>query len=467
MKKQLFISIVIFLITLSVNAEPTQSFESLDSRITDLELNQLKNKINFSADTKVLNSFLSSKGDPTTAAPRKNNDYVSAGIFRLNMNSEIDPALKVYAGIFAYSLSNDSLLTTKNYTETREYQAKGEGLRLIKAYFDYGLIQDKVILSLGRLPTMYGPPEHLRNGTERTGTYPTMAYSVPIDGSSLTLNWHEILNTKNDIKFITRSVFAPGVKMNSNSSWRGTYLGKTTDPYQRVNSSKNFVQMVEFEHNPSNKNLYKKLLSIFQYGTYQFASFSSFAQVGLTPGDNTTYKIWVDQDKLFTAQVYSLYTEMEDLFGSQFDGYFTISRSNSRSEAKVNATVLNYPGSTAAEGTTTVLGDYLHPGKVSATRFMVGTRYEFKKSLYLGGEYVKSSTRSLPNSRFADTLVNFDALNGEGQQVYIVKNLYNSKFMIQGGYGRFKMNQDITNGFYYVNSSEKLENYFLNLGVKF
>lgn len=60
-------------------------------------------------------------------------------------------------------------------------------VRVERAFFNYEPFKN-LSLSVGRLPTLDGPPNHLYDGLPRQGSYPKLIYAAVLDGYALTYN---------------------------------------------------------------------------------------------------------------------------------------------------------------------------------------------------------------------------------------------------------------------------------------
>jgi len=81
------------------------------------------------------------------------------------------------------------------------------------AYLDYfPLSHPELIFSIGKLPTLDGPPSHLPDARDRLGTYPRMAYGVEGEGIALTYKVDQYLPELYSLSF--RGIYHPTQYLN-------------------------------------------------------------------------------------------------------------------------------------------------------------------------------------------------------------------------------------------------------------
>jgi hypothetical protein len=388
----------------------------------------------------------------------------------LNLDTKISDKVSVFASAESLSVFNENIFSDIVNTNNRDVQVKGERLNIDKAYFDWRIYQDWLTFTAGRLPTTQGPPEHIKDGVSREGTYPVTGYSVPLDGYALTAKLSSPLQMKNDLSM--RIIFTPGGAVNSEHPFRGADLGNPNKKGVVTTGQKLVSGMLEYEDKKSTNGLWEKMLAIMQVGYYQFASPKAYNLEGIQGyTDLNNYRITFDDVRNFDVTIFSPYLELNKVFKSQFDFYVTYAFSRSKSHAKVTATQITGidPGTGTATpaGTTVDLGSVVHPGNATGTRLLTGTRYEFSNRLFLGAEYMKASEKATPTVFYTDSLFRPNYLNGSSYEAYILKNMYGDNFNIRLGFTHLDINSDLmTTGISFNKTSEKINVGSLSFSIK-
>lgn len=154
----------------------------LESRIDELEENQLLNIFSFSGNLKYM---YDSRQLETDAGDKQDGNWN-----RLSMGFNV--VAKPYEDITFYSTFRMSKFFNTIFgnepnegglTESRSFT--GSQLYVEKAYADVKM-SDSLVFSFGRLPTIEGVPTNYHDGKSLMGTYPLMAYSATLDGLALT-----------------------------------------------------------------------------------------------------------------------------------------------------------------------------------------------------------------------------------------------------------------------------------------
>ncbi len=91
------------------------------------------------------------------------------------------------------SANNSSLTGARGYNDSV--------VRVERAFFNYEPIKN-LSLTVGRLPTLDGPPNHLYDGLPRQGSYPKLIYAAILDGYALTYNLNVTDNQNLAIRFV-------------------------------------------------------------------------------------------------------------------------------------------------------------------------------------------------------------------------------------------------------------------------
>lgn len=445
------------------NADLKNQVSVMDERLTNLEMKEMMHKINLGIDLKVMSNHFNSKDNAAAGSPQKVNQFSHALLFRLNLDSSIADRINVFASLESFSFFNDTFVSsvaTNLDSDGREFQKGTEKPRVTKAYFDWHLFPRYFTFSAGRLPTTKGPPAHMSDGAERTGTYPLLAYSVPLDGFAGTLNFHSFFDSLAKKKLIGRLIYKPGSATDHMFAWRGRNLGDETDPSKLSKNHELISTMLEYEHGEL-PSIWKNMLNIFQYGNYNFGGMTprfqtfKFGSTGYWPAE-----IYSDNDRMLKLKAFTHYLEMNKVFQSQFDFYGSWARTWASSKAHLWAQPL--PSSLGTPPGLQDLGPYIVNGEKNGWRYLLGLRYEFRDQLFLGGEWAKSTSNSLATTLWSDDVHSIAFMNGESYHAYLTKLLYRKQFTIRTGYIHTKLNKDLQDALLYKDSKEQIDVMYLS-----
>ena len=187
-----------FIMIAAALAMASAGFSNVEDRLMELETNSQLNPLRFGAefmtrvdthDTEVFNATTGKMDSETFLVHRMR--------FRLNMEANPTPKLSFYARISGSKLMSRFTRAGTDYPvgifneEQWGRNFRGSALHFERAFFNYKL-HDKLTLSVGRLPTIEGGPEHLTYGSSPLGTYPLLAYGSVMDGYALTTGFGDV-----------------------------------------------------------------------------------------------------------------------------------------------------------------------------------------------------------------------------------------------------------------------------------
>lgn len=234
--KQMIFPIIMLLFTVNTHAQ------SLEERVDTIEMNQLLNTIRLNGG--LWNEYGNIKREEGSTES-------TVDIFRMKFNLDMAAELSKKFSFYGrytvtkllnegYSFSND--LSDDEDNNDASFSETGLSANdlfndtrptLERAFVNIGLT-DNLIMSVGRLPTVDGPPEHFRDDSPRSGTYPKMGYSAALDGIAFTYN-KKLGQAKN---LATRFLYTPMVNTLRSSGFMqpvndltGTNLKEISDVY--------------------------------------------------------------------------------------------------------------------------------------------------------------------------------------------------------------------------------------------
>lgn len=444
---------------LTLSAYGHDNHIDLDDRVTDLEIKSMIRKINMGMELHMFGGFMD-KEDKQDSDKNYKSDHWKNNI-RLKFNGKLNEKFQAYVSLQASYLFNDQVQTNQESDHDTINPSQGSSPYIRTAYFDWKLT-DNMILSAGRLPTTFGPPEHMRHGRARLGTYPISSFNLPIDGLSLT--WR--LPSFHSSSLTSRTIYLPGSITDSFEPYAGTPYNES-NPGEFADNHEGFTQMLELKVNGDHTSLFENLLIIGQYSYLRMGAFvETTTQAQLIPNtdDKNEYKIYADNDTLSYLSIFSFYTEVEKIFDSNFDFYFSYMKSRARAAGNIKADVIG-DATTAGSISTIDLGNFIANDDARGTRTLYGLRYNLEHSFF-GGEYWKSTSNPVPNDLYTDDFISLGQIVGEVFHGYYTHQFYGGDLSTRVGYVR--LNKDKTfSSFSLVDSNEKIDSVYTALFVTF
>jgi len=178
--------------------QQTAPLPPLDERISELEAQNLLNHFH-------LGGYFVFRFDDITYRPNndpsKDNHVAPISLrFALNVDADISDDLKFYSTLGMAKFGNaaftaNGALAANQLTADLfgSYTRTTSALFVDRAYLDYHLRSLPLVLSVGRLPSIEGPPANLWDGEPRSGTYPLMCFNTIMDGIALTVILDKLL----------------------------------------------------------------------------------------------------------------------------------------------------------------------------------------------------------------------------------------------------------------------------------
>ncbi len=168
-----------------------EDIDEIFDRLNKSEKKTMMDKINFGASLRTRMDNFHYDDDDTD--DKDVNDNFLSSRFRLRMNADVNDNIKFHGRISVYRNWGDSDITygdrvqlwDSNYSES----PSDTTLRLDRAYVDFlfrDLLPIPTALTIGRQPTVGGPPEHLKDDTTLRSTYPSLFFQREVDAACLT-----------------------------------------------------------------------------------------------------------------------------------------------------------------------------------------------------------------------------------------------------------------------------------------
>jgi hypothetical protein len=200
--------ITLFFLLVSIFFGYSSHAKSLEQRVENLELERFLNTIDFNGTLKNRYDYLNTERT-TSGVKDEYSIHPLSLYFGLDMKASIGTKVdffgRVSASKYYTQLQNEDNRTDFIHSLSSGRSEKGHTIHLERAFFNYKLLSS-LTLSMGRLPTIDGPPYHIYDGLARLGTYPTMAYNSQLDGVALT---HKLPYLGKNHSLTIRGIYTP------------------------------------------------------------------------------------------------------------------------------------------------------------------------------------------------------------------------------------------------------------------
>lgn len=467
MKKISKIALIISsLLAFNSYASNDERLNALEQSVLDLEIKSLFNKINFSGD--LLTSGVYTDSEQNTSGLAKTNRSLIVNNLQLHATSIIGKRFKIFTTLEASYYHGEGLIDSSAPSHFINEEIDGDHIRVSRAYFDFHIFEKELVFSLGRFPTTNGPPSHMYYLEERMGTYPLMAYSVPVDASALTWNVKKTFNLKDSlsVRLITGKAHR-GSRTAADSGGSAPIASNLANKKPQDDS----VLSAMLEYGTRELPFGGKALNfIFQYikGHLGASSPSLVTAQGvgyaLKPLGVTDefYQLSINGDELASFDIYNAYFELLDTFGTNLDFYVNYKYSNIKNEANFQLTSLS---ETSKYGDT---GSGLFGAKGTRTHgssTLLGARYKFTNSFAAGAEYFFASHGSMPTTFWTKNKLDIYSTYGKTWHAYLAKTFYNQSVTTGFGVAKTDHNYEFTTG--YIATQRKTNKAYAFINLKF
>lgn len=423
---------LLVLVTLNCLAS-TEAINQLDERLTDLELKLSETRLHTNLELQMFGGYL--KNDNALASNKKLGQQVYRNNLRIKIQGKLSQEFSAYTSLQVSHSFNDEVQSGIVTENDILIPTHGSRPYLRTAYFDWKL-HNNFILSAGRLPTTFGPPEHQKAGRSRLGTYPLTSFNFPIDGISVT---NPILSNSS-INLTARTIYMPGPFTEPASPQNGISLS-SREPNRLAKGHTGFTQMIDIDFKKPTA-FYEKSNFIFQYTYLDMGSFVEqttplplISKQDPNQVDRNIYRIYADDDKLAKLQILSGYIDLIGVLNSKFDLYASYMHSWNKPLANIKAEVISDStgGGMGSVGSKIDLGKFLAKNKAHGSRSILGLKYNFENS-FLGNEFWKTSGLPIPNDLYSDDPIALGQLSGDAIHVYYTHLFYNRALSVRTGY---------------------------------
>ncbi len=405
----------------------------IEERMIDLEIKQLSSKILWSGEfINSIDYYNYTKEEPTDT---KKVHTLMQSVFKLHNAMNILKGAHFYSTLKAGYPYNNNIFNTTDIQDSSIIKNKGSFIEVEKAYADITLISQELIFSIGRLPTIEGPPTHLYSTGVRQGTYPILSFSMPIDGIAITWKTRDTFKLKD--KLSITYLAAPFSQANTSYPWDGNDSSK----YNNLIAKAGFLHILMTEYGTKRVPYIEYMSFIFQ--TYEFSLGRPRAISDVTgpinpdySDDNNQYELSSLHEKLIDVHGIVAYTELNNIFNLNIDLYANYKYNYIKSKGQIKATVsednngipdLNF-------GDSFNIGGYLIDGETSGNSYLLGIRYTFNVKYHIGYEYLMSPFLTLPTSIHLQHNSDFYNTVGNGNHTYFTYTNNGGALTMRFGY---------------------------------
>lgn len=434
--------------------------EELENSILDLELNQASSKFSLSGDFGI--NYDNYQSDGWTSNPKNRSVNSTNVVFELNANVKVSKRLSFYSSLYSSFYMNNNTVEVGPVLETGRPLGGTTFLRLNKAYLDYKIIPGSLVLSAGRLPTTDGPPEHLKDGDKRRGTYNSLSYSLPFDGFALTYKGD---SSNKEHHYSLRGIFNPGNVVPNTELHGGAEKGKEASVRGQISKPESFY-FATFEYQTKAFRFVDKLTILLNYASFSLSGPKEQVSRGVLDankaGDRNVYRLSHPEDTAYSAQNYVAYLELKSLFKSRFDFYTSFKHTNARKRGNIIATIIedNEGGALGAQGSTFNLGGFLTNTDISASQQLHGIRFRLNDSLLTGLEYVNTNIGTTPSNFYNRRNTSLYSWMGKGYHSYVTLLFPTQSSSLRIGYVNFLRDHYFNNINYSVIDQRVHNTYF-------
>jgi len=414
-----------------------QKILELEDSILDLQVSRMSERFKFSGEFGM--HYDNFQTDGWDKAPKNRSVQTSNIRFKLNADVDVSNRIKFYSSLFSMFYMNKSAVEVGPVLESGRLFDGTSFLRLSRAYFDYQIIKNKLSFSAGRLPTTNGPPEHLKDGDARLGTYNSLSYSLPFDGFALTYKWN---SPSKKHYFSLRSIYNPGNIIPTTEIMGGKEKGKANEVRGQIMKPSDFI-FGTFEYQTKALKLADKITFLFNYSNFSISGPAETESRGVLDknlaGDRNIYRISHALDKAYSAENFVAYLELDEVLNSNFSFYLTYKYTDAKNRGNTIATIIedNEGGALGGQGTQYSLGGFLSATDISAGQQLHGIRYKFSSKYITGFEYINTNIGTTPASFYNRRNNQLYVWMGQGFHNYFTMTFLKHSSSLRIGYINF------------------------------
>lgn len=456
-----------------------EQISDLDNRMTNAELSNLMNNLNFYGSFASSMEFL----DIDSVRDGKNTNKVMKGIMQLNMKSNINPRLQFYGGMIADYFWNDDIYTNQSNSNGNITDTKGPMFFLSRAYFNYS-IDDQWKLTIGRIPGAFGPPEHIKNDEQRTGTFTTHSFSLFTDVVSASWTTKGVFSEKDPLSI--RFIYTPMISVPRQYSLISANSSSFATDNTNIKNHEAWSLMME--HDTGKTSWFNNLSTIIQAHYIKFGAITPIQEQGVLRGqeisagqtiveDTSQYELSFDREDMSDMIQLTNYFEFSNILKTNTDFYFSYQRQWIHDKGNVNlrrtgnGVITDNLGNdlssvlTAGNSIISQRGFITdRRGRSDAESILTGFKKKVNDKTYFGAEWSYLSKRGISFAVYNNLAFNHYQLNGKGGHLYWgYKPFANDSLTFRMGYQRSDMDASTINN----NSDQTIDSVYLFTKINF
>jgi hypothetical protein len=384
--------------------------KSLEKRVEELEFASYSNTLKWSG-------FFQSRYDSLTYKPENGKDEklnlhrMLGGIdFSANPNDRISVFGRLTFAKFYNNRTEKVLTSGQSLTASRRYVDDGQ-VKVERFFLNYKLLSD-LTLSLGRLPTMDGPPQHIYDGRSRLGSYPSQLYSTALDGYALSYAPKISENQSLSFRYILSPLTNIGQVAPNSTQWK-YYDGQVAAGRTKKSEDVRDISSWMADYSISGTAIARNINVIYQ---------------GLQLN-----KLGITDSLALSLKRHTVYFELNDIASSGLTFYLSESFTNIKSDGSQIVGVNPATGAPIVVALLSNKADDTAKGSGSIIGLNLTLPLETSLKPAIGAEFVKGSEKYINFDSSTDQPFAYYDLRGNGYQFYYTQPLA-AGFTVRVGY---------------------------------
>lgn len=411
------------------------SAQTLEDRIEDLELSRDLNIFEFSGQLENRVDTYSSTDNKSSTSVENTDKTLWATYFKFNMEAKPNDRLSFYGRLAMSKSWNDfaarggSSIATDSGSGGRD--RAGTKLYVERAFINYK-IMNNLVYTIGRMPTVDGPPYHFSAGTARAGAYPMVSYASMLDGMALTYGLNVGSGTLN-----LRAIYTPTAFID-NTTDHTDNNSYDSNGVKVKNTSNMWSVMADYEGNET--KAYKGLNIIGQYLNARDLFLDTTANYCTVAGGAGTDCVQGAETKKYSSlrlglDTLILYAEMNGIAKTGFDLALTYKKVKTLSTGTI----------AASGGVFVPATDATKKSESSDNVILISTAYNFASKYRVGYEYIDIGDKAFQLDSSENSIGFYGGAGSKGHHAFAMTK-FNESLKLIVGYMNKKHTKFYTNG---------------------
>lgn len=420
----------------SYSASTEDRIKELEEKVENLEFQSYENffKLNGTLETQFNSiktedkkawSAFSAAGSAisNTADTTDRNKYYQL-FFNLNMESHPNERLSFFGRMSTVKYWSAGSHTS-TYSDNQTYSEFGQGasgnyssgIYLERAFGNYK-ISDNLIFSMGRLPTIDGPPKHTSHGESLMGNYPQFGFAGIFDGAALTY-----ATKLGSGAFRAKYIYTPFQTLDFENTSR-----KLTDSAGKQWDTTTDANSLILEYENDNLSFARKFMAMFQFfhmeGMPLYAKSKTIQLSGTTPSACAAASecpTIVTQSNLSIGLTrYVLHLELNDIANSGLD--FSVQYLTGKTKSNGLITISAATGTVFSGGWMTNKTSDEKTGGATLVNLRYRLPFSSIKNPYFGYEFLTADKEAfMYDIAGTDPVGFYTTRDGQGHHMYWIQ----------------------------------------------